>query len=429
MLNDHTLKNGARIIACQNSSLHQANIGFYFKGGPLWETKRQNGISHLLEHLFFRRLDQFSQQEIYHRVNRIGAVWKGITYSDSIDFDITVSPLYIRESVDILTLILSDFSWTESEIRQEKEVVLKQIYFKPSESFEEEARRLWFRGTPLSWPIIGEPEIVQSLTVQDIQCYKDAVFRPDNLCCVFTGNFSEKDLEYAAGIIEKAANRSQKPLTYGKSKPDAFGRRSSQSDRILPYRGEISDVVLSFDVDLTLYDEYTVRLLTSILADGDGSLLSMVLREQTGLTDEIYSVIDRYDDYLKLDLVFSCFNKDLPQCLSIVFGLLQTSKSQIRQKDWEDNLVFYTDNQLFTLDSPRDLNFYLAWRRFFLGQPDWTPQWEKERYQQITLDELRKTAAQIFVPDNLSVYVTNNAKILQKRRLQTELQALRDILA
>ena len=130
------LYNGIETMAAQEQNLHSVCIGFYFKAGTLYETKKTNGISHLIEHLFFRKLADLSQIDLYNKMENIGTTLKAKTYNNFIGFDISVVPQYFHQAFDIIIKLLKPFTWEKNDIDKEKAVVLKQIDFK-SMSFDD----------------------------------------------------------------------------------------------------------------------------------------------------------------------------------------------------------------------------------------------------------------------------------------------------
>ncbi len=76
------LENGLELIFAPNKSCHSVNIGLYFFGGAAHESKSRIRNTSFLEHMFFRRLSELSQAELYSSLNRIGATMRGVSYQN-----------------------------------------------------------------------------------------------------------------------------------------------------------------------------------------------------------------------------------------------------------------------------------------------------------------------------------------------------------
>ena len=292
------LNNGIEILASRQPGLHSACIGLYFYAGVLYESRAKNGISHLLEHLFFRRLDDLSQEQLYYSMEAIGSTLRAKTYRNFVGFDIVFSPRYFQQASDIIFRILHTFQWNEDEINHEKAVVQKQISYK-STSFGEYVDSLYFKGTKFSMPIMGTEETVKNLSAESIHSYKNKFFNSRNACCVLTGSYTNEDYQYVLNVLDGIKTVSSSLPQCSIQIPVGFCARSQSSDAILDTDDDVSDVSISFDIDSNRVSEYTPDLISSILGEGDGSRLSLALREDLALTDEIYSRIDVYQGIKK----------------------------------------------------------------------------------------------------------------------------------
>lgn len=398
------LYNGIETMAAQEQNLHSVCIGFYFKAGTLHETKKTNGISHLIEHLFFRKLADLSQIDLYNKMENIGTTLKAKTYNNFIGFDISVVPQYFHQAFDIIIKLLKPFTWEKNDIDKEKAVVLKQIDFK-SMSFDDMIDSLYFRGTRFHMPIMGTPENVKNFSKKTIETFKNKIFNSNNTCFTITGNYSDEDYLYAINQLNKIPKNKTATLSSEKLIPISFCNRTESSDRIIDTDLEISDVSISFDIDQRQVNEYAIDLLCSILGEGDGSKLSIIIREKFALTDEVYSKVDIYPQTERITIEFSTKNSDLEKCLQLVFNEITKIKNKITEKDLLGSIVFFTDNQYKLLDSPRDLNFVLGWRYILFEQKLSGIEQLVKKYSAITVDDLLRAANEVFIPDNLIISV------------------------
>jgi predicted Zn-dependent peptidase len=173
----YKLDSGATVIAEQNKNLHSICIGFYFKAGVIYESYNTNGISHLLEHLFFRDLCGMSQRELYVNMEKIGAPLRACTYRDFVRFSLSVSPKYFNDAFDIVKRILLKYDWKAEDIKKEKEVVKNQILFKTQYKFNEFEKKHYFKETNLRFPIMGTVYSVDSLSVKKNQRFQGAILQ------------------------------------------------------------------------------------------------------------------------------------------------------------------------------------------------------------------------------------------------------------
>lgn len=67
------LKNGITFISQKLDNVHSVTISVNFKVGSLYEDQINNGITHLIEHLFFRQWDNLPQKQLYYEMHCMGA--------------------------------------------------------------------------------------------------------------------------------------------------------------------------------------------------------------------------------------------------------------------------------------------------------------------------------------------------------------------
>lgn len=60
------LDNGINLITHKLSNTHCITISVNFKVGSIYEPAENNGITHLIEHLFFRQWDNLNQEKLYY---------------------------------------------------------------------------------------------------------------------------------------------------------------------------------------------------------------------------------------------------------------------------------------------------------------------------------------------------------------------------
>ena len=426
MKQDIVLKNGLRFISHENNGIQMFNIALYFKSCSVYETKANNGITHLVEHLFFRQLNDITQESLYYRMEQIGTTLKAKTYKDFVCFNMLVLPQFLEEAIQIMCRILMSFNWKKENIEKEKRVVKKQIAFEYL-SYSEYIDELYLKSTEYELPIMGTQKNIDRFTVPELNHWKKTFFNCNNACLVLTGNFSVRDRESVMKKIEKIENRGN-TACHPNRIPERFLQRTELSDSIVKTKDHISDIWVTFDLNLNSKNFALCCFLNSILGEGVGSRLSLVLRENLALTDQIYSNIYVYYKFAKMKVELSVLNSDLEQSLKALFSVIQKIKQRVTEKDYKSSILFFTDNKKSMLDDARQLNDYYGWNHFILN-------WENselnsiiEENRKITISQLEQTAKNIFKKENLMITIKNNPKIVQEKRLKKLLSALRNSL-
>lgn len=394
------LENGLMLITHKLPNTHSVTISANFRVGSIYENIHNNGISHLVEHMFFRKLSKLSQSELYLKVQSIGTEIIGKTFHDYMSFTVTVVPKFFLEALEIISFLYDDFDWSDNEIQLEKNVVLRQIENKSS-SYSEWCDGCYLRDTIYSTPIIGTAKNVSSLNSNEINQWKKRFFTASNSCIVITGNIPEQELQFAISRLNLINKNSfiQKPIV---SKPDDFNKRNKNNRYCFAETdSNLSEAVIYFDVDNNT-DHEAINLLISLLFEGCGSKLSKEMRENYAVTDDIFPALNLFYGYSNIRVSYTVSNDLLGRSLELFFDLIKTSKESISKNEYQTSIQFFTENQFMDLDNPAKLNSSYAFYDFVIGSLLSEPAEKKEKYENISINDLLHCARQIFTADNIS---------------------------
>lgn len=416
------LNNGLECSFYSNKNLHSISIGLYFKAGLLYE-EGLYGISHLIEHLFFRRLHDLEQKELYYLMESIGGSLRGGTFLDSMCFNLKVLPLHFTTAIGIIHRIFLHEQWTNEDIKKEKQVVLNQIEYQYYEGFYEYANRIYFSGTNFEYPIMGRKSYIKSITAKEIELFMNKIINPKTACLVMTGNITSIDQK---GVIELFNNIkvSDNSVRAKEITPHNYCQRSDADNFIDDIEWQTSEVLISFDVPSYL-DIYCVNFISSILGEGVGSKLPMLLREKLGLTNEIYSEVKKHPGVKRLVIKLMVNNVNLEDALIAVFKVLKEIKIQISKCEYNSSRVFLTENKRFLYDDSDKLNFVIGYDSFIQGEKFIDIENMINDYSIISIKDLQSTAEKLLTGKNLFIVVSNNKNIVKHSKIKKALSDLR----
>ncbi len=415
------LKNGLTLKYLRNEHLHSVNIGIFARKIP----ESICGIAHLTEHLFFRRLADIPQRQLYFETDKIGATLKGATYADFICLDITVSPAKVKDAFCIIKRVFCDSKWTSEELKAEKQVVKRQIEERYNSVYSK-ADLKYYTETPKGKPIMGNISDINKISAKCVNEYRRKVFAPNNCCVVLTGNFSENDLLYCTNMLEKfPKDMYAEKATFPVYNIKNFANRDNFSDKIYKSNDGYSDVCISFDINKISVNRYVAEVLHSIMGFGVTSKLSQILREQLGLIDDIGGNIEFSDGYGRMTFEFDVKNTELKKSLISAFEIIRQAKNALSDEDLQSNIVFYTDNQYRLLDDVRSLNFLIGWRSFIEKENLHSIEHLGKCYSDITASDIIAAAQTIFTPTNLILTISNNSEVLGINELNNTIENIR----
>lgn len=402
-MKDILLSNGLRILYYQMPNTHSITLGMYIKAGSGYEKEEQQGITHLLEHLHFRRMGKMSQDELYYRVESIGTNLRGFTYCDFLQYSMKIHPVYLEDAVMIFKELFYADEWTYEEFEREKQVVVNQI--KESNSYfdiNREVKRFIFRETLFEKDIMGTVEQVSDFKLNEVQDYKKQIFHKNNVCICITGCVNDKNIEWIKKELESwnlqegnAVEDCPVPQLFHRRGPDISFYKSCEN---------ILDVDVAFDISRNPEEDELRNILNCILGEGTGSNLQKKIREELTYSSNIYSYLERYKYFEVLHICFSVEKQLFAECLIEIVEIIKKLKTEITDKELSVSLPFYTKNKIFLEDDTEEMNFQLAYQIFVLGGK--TKELEENSY---IIKKLKSIAQQIFVSNNISVVVAGNS--------------------
>ena len=406
---------------------HSVVISIYVRAGLAYEDPKHFGVSHLIEHLLFRRLDDLEQRQLYYELECLGTTLRATTYADFIRFYAEVHPHFADKAFQIIEKIFHGGNWTFDDIGKEKKVVLNQINSK-SLSFLDRSNLEYWAHSPFGNEIMGTVSKIDRISIATILRYYEKFFRPQNSAIVISGNFHEGFEQLTQNTLCKLETKNGPGLPVLPIFPQNFGERSIKDDIIFETDGEYADVRICFEAKHQMISKESVQFLHSILGDGDGSRLSLLLREDLGIVDEIYTDFELHNEFSILSIQYDVTCDMLLESLELVYSVIFDMIHKISDKDINTSVHFFTSNSEFDLDSPETLNFYYGWRSFIMGEPITQPEERFALFNRQSADELKKTALSLFTSANMSTFVYCNQNLVKHNKIARQLKKARSLL-
>lgn len=186
------LPNGLRVFYAPMHETQAVTLLFLFGVGSRYETTKQNGLSHFLEHMFFKGTERRpSTLDISQELDSLGAEYNAFTGEEYTGYYISTAAEHFPIAFDVLTDMLYNSAFDSAEIKREKGVICEEIkmyHDNPMTYLEEVSKTLVFGNTPLGRDIAGKPETVKRFKQEDFLRYKQSHYGAENTILVIAGN-------------------------------------------------------------------------------------------------------------------------------------------------------------------------------------------------------------------------------------------------
>jgi len=292
MIYKRVLDNGIRVVAEKIPFVKSVAIGLWVRIGSRDEEAQEHGMSHFLEHMFFKGTARRSAKEIALEIDAVGGDLNAFTGREMTTFYAKVLDAHLPKAIDILSDNFLNSKFDPIEIERERQVVLEEI--KMVEDDPEDwvhdlhVTEVW-KGNLLSRPILGTPETVSKITREKIIQFIERTYDPHEMVIAVAGRFAMpalmKQLQSSFGTFNTNATRIHRriaPIIHPniQVKKKAF----EQVHLCLGAQG----------LSHTDPNRYALYIINTLLGGGMSSRLFQEIRELRGWAYSIYSSPQSY---------------------------------------------------------------------------------------------------------------------------------------
>jgi zinc protease len=282
------LPNGLTIIVQEDHSAPVASVQAWCATGSIYEDQHLGaGLSHILEHMLFKGTKTRSTNEIAQKIQDVGGYINAYTSFDRTVFWIDVPKDGVTTALDILADAMMNSTLPPEEYQKEQEVIRREFAMGMDDR-DRVATLLLFASAyqrhPYRFPVIGEIEIYNQLTQEQVMQYYKTRYVPNNLTFIVVGDVDgQKVRQQLIDLFKPYPEKSLKPV-FIPGEPPQLGRRKVNQE----FATELTHLSLAWHIpEVTNPDVPALDLLATILGDGRSSRLYRRVREEAGLAFRI----------------------------------------------------------------------------------------------------------------------------------------------
>ncbi len=289
------LENGLRVITLPIPAFSSVTLMAMVRGGSRYEEKEHNGISHFMEHMFFKGAEKYkTKMDVSSAIEGVGGDFNAFTGREEVAYYIKLASDKKEVAYDVLSDMLLKSTFDEREIEKERSVIIEEIRRKndnPGQLIWSDFREHFYGDQPLGWRVLGPEEIIKTLTKQKFIDYRDKHYTPKNIVIAAVGDISHQThLELVNNYFRFERNSERVGyLPFAKIK----GERSFLRKKDI----EQGHFVMGFQVPGEEHkDQSSLSVLSNILGETMSSRLSNEIREKRGLAYSIFSYCETFMD-------------------------------------------------------------------------------------------------------------------------------------
>lgn len=348
MIKRYTCQNGVRVVLESNPTVRSVAIGVWIGTGSRHETPEINGISHFLEHMFFKGTSTRSAREIAESFDRIGGQVNAFTSKEYTCYYAKVLDEHANYALDVLADMFFHSTFDENELKKEKNVVYEEIKMyedAPDDIVHDLLSKATYGNHSLGYPILGTEETLASFNGDSLRQYMHDYYTPDRVVISVAGNISDsfiKDVEKWFGSYEA------KGKATGLEKPDFYTEKLTRKKET-----EQAHLCLGFKGLQVGHERiYDLIVLNNVLGGSMSSRLFQDVREDKGLAYSVYSYHSSYEDSGMLTIYGGTGANQLQQLSETIQETLATLKRDgITSKELENSKEQMKGSLMLSLES------------------------------------------------------------------------------
>src|SRR6201987_2113566 len=223
------LPDGLTVIVQEDHSAPVASVQAWCATGSICEDERLGaGLSHILEHMLFKGTKTLTTNAIAQKIQDVGGYINAYTSFDRTVFWIDVPKDGVATALDVLADAMVNSTLPPEEYLKEQEVIRREFAMGLDDPDRVAGLLLFataYQRHPYHFPVIGEIEIYNQLTQEQVMQYYKTRYVPNNLTFVVVGDVdAEKVRKKIAGLLKPYPEKSLKPV-FIPTEPPQLGRR------------------------------------------------------------------------------------------------------------------------------------------------------------------------------------------------------------
>ncbi len=399
----YVLDNGLTLLVSENVNTPLVSVATLYDVGSRDETPSRTGFAHLFEHLMFGGTSHVPD---YDRVvTDIGGESNAMTNNDFTQYYLTVPARFLETALWLESDRMRQLDLSARSLAVQQSVVTEEYNYryinKPYGDVWLLLRPLCYREHPYRWCTIGaDIRHLQEATLVDVEQFFALHYRPDNAILAVAGNVNADEVarlvEKWYGDIRPATGRYLRQLP---TEPRQEAARGQSVRRHVP-----ADALYMcyHTTDRLGADFCATDLVSDLLSNGQSSRLYNELVKHQKLFSEIDAYITGDRDpglFVVSGKLIEGVGFDQAQ-KAVVDELWRLSAETLQDKELEKVVNKYESTFVYSQYKSLDVAMGLCYYQW-LGHLEWINN-EPALYREVSPDDIRRVAAELFRPGNLS---------------------------
>jgi len=397
------LKNGVRVIIAPMRNTEAVTVLVLVGTGSKYETKKINGVSHFLEHMFFKGTKKRPRAEdISSQLDGVGGEFNAFTGEEFTGYYVKVETAHFELAMDVVSDILLHSKFDSKEINRERGVIVEEINMYNDNPMRQVLlvwNELLYGDQPAGWPIAGTKETMAGITRRHIINYFSKQYVGDNIVVIVAGNVKEKE---AASKIKKYFSPLKKGQSYEKDKVVEM----QNCPGVCLYKKDTDQTHICLGTrTFDIFDpkRYIVQVMATILGGGMSSRMFISVRERKGLVYYVSTMTESDTDTGSLVTRAGIDNTKVEKAVSTILAEYRRIKREkVTSKELKKAKNYIRGKTHLGLEASDDVAEFLGGQEIIENRII-SPEEILKKIERVTAIQIREVAKEIFVPEKINL--------------------------
>jgi zinc protease len=291
---DITLANGLRVQLVEDHGAPVIAVNVAYDVGSRNERAGRTGFAHLFEHMMFKGSANVGDGEHFYQVFSNGGSMNGTTNSDLTLYFETLPANQLELALYLEADRMRSLEITQAKLDNQRHAVQEErrlrVDNQPYGVADEHFGELFYSNFAYQHSTIGSMEDLNAASVADVAQFFKTYYAPNNAVLSVVGDFKPNEaLALIKRYFEDIPRQSEPPAVDLSEPEQKAERRETMTDAL----ARATQVQIAYKTPVgNAPDIYALRVLSSVLQQGDSSRLYQTLNKEKELIVSIGGFVD-----------------------------------------------------------------------------------------------------------------------------------------
>jgi predicted Zn-dependent peptidase len=401
MFKKEYLENGLPVVMEPLKNMRSVVVGIWVKVGSRYEPPGMNGISHFLEHMFFKGTKKRSAKDISFETDSLGGELNAFTSRENTTFYVKVLDEFLKQGLDLLLDIFLNSTFPDEDIEKEKKIVkeeIKMVEDTPDDYIHDLSNRTIWGDSGIGQSVLGRRETIRAFTRSDIIAHIKKYYGTKDIVIACAGNFEHDQL---ISLLNKDLGNLRRGSEPERGSPPEF------HSRVEVFSKELSEAHFCIGIKGIPHssrERYCLYIINTILGAGVSSRLFQEIREKRGLAYSIYSFVASYIDTGVWGIYAGVSRKKVREVIELILQELYSLRDTLHDTELHRAKNQLKGNIILGLESTGSRMNNIARQEIYHGKY-FSPKEIMHEIDEITIEQTRELCEKLLNKESLSLTV------------------------